>query len=450
MKQTALIISLLFLTSLSFGGESSGWKAGASATIITPEEYLWMAGYGGRKTPAEGKLTDLYAKALALEDSGGNRSVFITLDLVGIDRDTTTAICEELKKDGLERHQVAVNCSHTHSGPVVAKNLGPLHYWSLDDDQKGRIDRYAATLKQRVVQTARTALKNLAPVRLQWGSGYATFAVNRRENKPYDMVPKLRSEGTLKGPVDHDVPVLTVRDTAGEIRCIVFGYACHATVLSGNRWCADYPGYAQREVEKNYPGSVALFWAGCGADQNPLPRQTVTLAEQYGIALANSVSQVIAAPMEEIESTLATFYREVQAPLAKMPSTEALRALNLGTNSYEKARAKVLLDRIASQGSLESTYPYPIAKWVLGNQVEWNFMGGEVVVDYALRLKKSGHGIATWVAGYSNDVMAYIPSLRVLKEGGYEGGGSNVYYGLPGLWDETFEEVVIQTIQELK
>ena len=264
------------------------------------------------------------------------------------------------------------------------------------------------------------------------------------------MVPKLRSEGTLKGPVDHDVPVLTVRDTAGEIRCIVFGYACHATVLSGNRWCADYPGYAQREVEKNYPGSVALFWAGCGADQNPLPRQTVTLAEQYGIALANSVSQVIAAPMEEIESTLATFYREVQAPLAKMPSTEALRALNLGTNSYEKARAKVLLDRIASQGSLESTYPYPIAKWVLGNQVEWNFMGGEVVVDYALRLKKSGHGTATWVAGYSNDVMAYIPSLRVLKEGGYEGGGSNVYYGLPGLWDETFEEVVIQTIQELK
>lgn len=450
MKQTALIIPLLFLASICFGAESSGWKAGASATIITPEEYLWMAGYGGRKTPAEGKLTDLYAKALALEHSGGHRSVFITLDLVGIDRETTAAIGEELKKDGLERHQIAVNCSHTHSGPVVAKNLGPLHYWSLDDDQKARIDRYAATLKQRVVQTARNALKNLAPARLQWGSGYATFAVNRRENKPYDIVPKLRSEGTLKGPVDHDVPVLTVRNPAGEIRCIVFGYACHATVLSGNRWCADYPGYAQREVEKNYPGSVALFWAGCGADQNPLPRQTVTLAEQYGMALANSVSQVIAAPMEEIESTLTTFYREVQVPLAKLPSTEELRALILGTNSYEKARAKMLLDRIASQGSLESTYPYPIAKWVLGNQVEWNFMGGEVVVDYARRLKKSGHGTATWVAGYSNDVMAYVPSLRVLKEGGYEGGGSNVYYGLPGLWDETFEEMVVQAIQELK
>ena len=38
------------------------------------------------------------------------------------------------------------------------------------------------------------------------------------------------------------------------------------------------------------------------------------------------------------------------------------------------------------------------------------------------------------MTGYANDVMAYIPSLRVLKEGGYEGGGAMIYYGLPTVW----------------
>ena len=69
-------------------------------------------------------------------------------------------------------------------------------------------------------------------------------------------------------------------------------------------------------------------------------------------------------------------------------------------------------------------------------------------MDYALRLKRERRGPKTWVAAYSNDVMAYIPSLRVLKEGGYEGGGSNLYYGLPALWHETIEEVIVKAVHE--
>jgi len=67
-----------------------------------------------------------------------------------------------------------------------------------------------------------------------------------------------------------------------------------------------------------------------------------------------------------------------------------------------------------------------------------------VVVDYALRLKKELG--AVWVAGYSNDVMAYIPSLKVLKEGGYEGGGAMVYYGLPAVWAPRVEEMIVDAV----
>ena len=73
-------------------------------------------------------------------------------------------------------------------------------------------------------------------------------------------------------------------------------------------------------------------------------------------------------------------------------------------------------------------------------------LGGEVVVDYAFRLKSELSGVKTWVAGYSHDVMAYIPSRRVLQEGGYEGGGAMVYYGLPASWNPAVEETIIRGV----
>jgi hypothetical protein len=72
-----------------------------------------------------------------------------------------------------------------------------------------------------------------------------------------------------------------------------------------------------------------------------------------------------------------------------------------------------------------------------------------VVVDYSLRLKKELGAERTWVAAYTNDVMAYIPSLRVLNEGGYEGGGAMVYYGLPTVWGPEVEETIVKGVHEL-
>ena len=69
-------------------------------------------------------------------------------------------------------------------------------------------------------------------------------------------------------------------------------------------------------------------------------------------------------------------------------------------------------------------------------------LGGEVVVDYALRLKHEIDG-PVWIASYSNDVMAYIPSRRVLGEGGYEGATSMIYYGLPTSWSPTIENAIV-------
>jgi neutral ceramidase len=422
------------------------WKAGVARVRITPAQLMWMSGYGARNKPAEGKLTELWAKALAVEDGAGRRAVLITLDLVGIPRDLAQRVTAGIKKQhGLGREAVLLNVSHTHCGPVVGHNLGAMYF--LDETQQKLVAEYAADLEAKLIALAGAALKDLAPAQLSWGHGLVTFAVNRRNNKEAE-VAKLRELGRLKGPVDHDVPVLAVRDPEGKLRALVCGYACHATVLSFYQWCADYPGFAQETLEKEYPGVTALFWAGCGADQNPLPRRSVALAEAYGQELAQGVEAVLKAPMQPVQGRLALAYTEIDLPFAGLPDRDRLVQDSTSKDRYIARRAQLLLRRLEKEGSLAGTYPYPVQAWQLGEGLTFVALGGEVVVDYVLRLKKELGARGLWVAGYSNDVMAYIPSLRVLKEGGYEGATSMVYYGQPTVWGPAIEEKIVAAVHD--
>lgn len=445
-------VSLLVvsLTLLSAGLADAGWQAGVAKTNITPEKYMAMSGYGGRDKPADGKLTDLWAKAAILVDGNGNRGAIITLDLVGIDRTLSQAVCASLKeKYGLTRDQIAICTSHTHTGPVVGMNLAPLHYLIQTKEQQALIDEYAKVLHSKIVAVVREAIADIRPSQLSWGNGRATFAVNRRENKPYDKAAEWRTAGTLKGPIDHDVPVLAIRGEKGELRGVVFGYACHSTTLSVTQWSGDYAGYTQIELENTHPGCVAMFWAGCGADQNPLPRSTVELAQHYGRRLADAVDSVLlTTQMLGISDKLRTKYIEVDLPLAELPAKEEIEADTQSANRYVAARATMLLDQLEEAGSLSKNYSYPIQTWQLGEDVQFITLGGEVVVDYAVRLKAELSGTKTWVAGYANDVMAYIPSRRVLTEGGYEGGGAMVYYGLPTVWAPEVENVIVAEVHK--
>ncbi|HUY91420.1 MAG TPA: neutral/alkaline non-lysosomal ceramidase N-terminal domain-containing protein [Pirellulales bacterium] len=440
----AMALTLFALFPVSAFAE--GWKAGAAKTVITPEKLMWMSGYGARDKPAEGKLIDLWAKAIVLEDPSGKRAALVTLDLVGIDRDLGLRIRDGLdKKYGLKREQTALASSHTHCGPVVGENL--IAMYAIDETQHKLVREYAASLEQKVTALVGKAIERLAPATIAWGAGQATFAVNRRNNKETD-VPQLREQGRLVGPVDYDVPVLSVRDGDGKLKAVVFGYACHATVMGFYQWSGDYPGFAQLALEESHPDAVALFWAGCGADQNPLPRREVELSKHYGQELADAVDRTLAGIMRPIEGDLATAYAEIELPFEKLPTQAELEQTAASGNKFEAGRAKLLLGKIAAGKPLRPTYPYPVQTWRLGDELLFVTLGGEVVVDYAVRLKIELGRERTWVAGYANDVMAYIPSRRVLTEGGYEGGGSMVYYGQPSIWAPPVEELIVKEVHQ--
>ena len=422
------------------------WKAGVAKANITPTESLWLAGYGARTKPAEGKVMELWIKALALEDARGHRAVILTSDTLGIPQSIYRNVCAELKaKFALEPEQVMLSASHTHCGPVLRDALYDMY--PLDDDLRTRIEKYSAGLEAKIVETIGKALAELAPARLAAGQGTTAFAVNRRNNREAD-VAKLIQQNALKGPVDHAVPVLAVFLPDGKLKAVLFGYACHNTVMDFYQWSGDYAGFAQMALEKTRTNVTAMFFMGCGGDQNPLPRRQLALAERYGNMLAAAVEEVLLAPPRTLSPELATAMEMVTLNLGAAPTEAELDRLKSDQNVSTRRWAKRLSDELKSGKPFARTYPYPVQAWRLGDQLLIT-LGGETVVDYALSFKKE-FGPQTWVAGYCNDVMTYVPSLRVLKEGGYEGGGANIVYGLPAYrWGEDVEELITASARKL-
>ena len=149
--------------------------------------------------------------------------------------------------------------------------------------------------------------------------------------------------------------------------------------------------------------------------------------------------------MKTATPSLTCEYREIELAFDKLPTIEELRQQTESKSIYETLRAKQLLEDIDAGRPLKPSYPYPISFWQIGSDLNLVALGGEVVVDYSLRIKGQIPR-STFVAAYSHDVMAYIPSYRVLKEGGYEGGGAMVYYGLPSIWSDQVEETIIEEV----
>jgi hypothetical protein len=352
-------------------------------------------------------------------------------------------------KYGLSRSQVMFTFSHNHCGPRLGDDL--VDYYPVEAEQVALVAEYTDQMVERTVEMVGEALDRLAPAALAMGEGKTTFAVNRRNNREAD-VPDLLAKGIpLAGPVDHSVPVLTVTRPDGELAAIVFGYACHPTTLSFLTYCGDYPGFAQLELEKNHPGTMAMFINTCGGDQNPLPRRKVELCEKYGQMLAVAVEDVLKneTSLKPISAGIRTAFEIVELPYLKVVTKEELAGLLKDPHPIRARWAARMLEKLEAGEKFESTYPYPVHAWQLGKELLLIGMGAETVVDYALRFK-SEFGPGTIILGYTDDMISYIPSRRVWDEGGYEGGSNLFEYGRPAFrWAGDIEDRIAETVHKL-
>ena len=394
----------------------ANWKAGSATMKVTPQKMLWMAGYAARKKPAEGKVQELFAKALALEDEQGGKLVFVTLDLIGVPQLLRREVAARAEKQfQLPPANLVMNASHTHSGPSLRTT--PLTEADKDNPRARDSWEYTQKLQDDLVALIGKALADMQPARLTWNKARCGFAMNRRRDYtlPPDH-PNANKAPNPNGPVDHEVPALRVEAPDGTLKATLFGYACHNTSLGFYNWCGDYAGFAQEYLQEHRPGFTALFLMGCGGDQNPYPRRSdvvpgitdLELSMQHGRSLSNAVEMALTVNPRPVAGPIRAAYEEIK--------------LSYASNKRED-------------------HDYPVQVIKIGNDLTFITLGSEVVVDYSLRFKREFAGEAgVWVAGYSNDYTGYMPSLRVLKEGGYEAAAG---------WAEDVEDRIAKKVHEL-
>jgi hypothetical protein len=405
-----------------------------------------MAGYGNRKKPSEGVDEPLHARALALRHGDDPPLLLITAEIIGFPRELAEDIAGQLqKKFNLPRENIMLVASHTHTGPVIRTNLTGM--FDLKGKDADALKQYAELLKSRVIDAATAALAKTEPVRLSFGRGKATFAANRRVFKAGGVNFGVNPDG----PVDHEVPVLRVDDDKGKVKAIVFGYACHCTTLGGDHYRigGDWAGYAQEYLERAHPGATALFVTGCGGDANPEPRGKLDFARQHGLEMAGAVSRVLTGPRVPVQGKLKAVFERVELPLAKLPTREDYQKKLQDKNVFVQRHAQHHLELLDRGEKLRQSYPCPVQVWQFGKDLTLVALGGEVVVDYALRLKREVKEGNLWMAAYANDVFAYVPSTRILIEGGYEADFNLIYYGLPTRFSNDVEEVLVKKVHAL-
>ena len=435
MRTCFLLIALVIsATTLAAPPESLPYAVGVAAVDITPTYPVRLNGFGGRTKESAGVRQQIRAKALAVETSERDTVIVITVDTLGIPDDMTERLAEKLKSRGIDRSRIAICASHTHSGPMIRNCANTLFGQPIADDQWQTILKYTDELDAKLEEVAVAALADRKLARLSWGIGKVTFAMNRRKNG---------------GPVDHDLPLLAVHDPDGQLRAVFTNYACHCVTLSDDMISGDWAGYAMDHIQRRNPGCEALISIGCGADSNPrggVLGSRADAADSLGQELAEEVQRLLSTKLRPLTKAPESLIERVTLKLAPLPTREQWEDRAKQQNAIGH-HARTQLARLDRGEALMTEISYPIQSISFGDELAWVFLPGEVVVDYALRLKRELDGGRLWLNAYANACPGYIPSERILREGGYEGGAAMVYYDIPGPYATGIEQTIVDSVE---
>ena len=442
-----LICPLLAGLTFSAALAAAPVPVGVARIDITPELPIRLTGYTNRPTEADRAESRLHARALAIGGDAEGPAIVIVAEVLAVSERLTEAVVAGIRaRHPVPRERIAVGVTHQHTGPVIAGTAPFMFSRDLPADEQARIDRYAATLERKLVEVALEALANRNPADLSWAQGRASFAVNRRRIVDGKAVGYTDQPG---GPVDHALPVMRAADAGGSVRAVLLNYACHCTTLKGgdNYVHPDWAGDAARRLETKHPGAVALVAIGCGADSDPQPRGLAAVAK-HGQTIAEEVTRLFAGKMRPIGGVTRAHFRRLEIPFDREVTRAELES-RLSLPVMTSYPARKFLAELDAGRALPKVVPYPVQTWRFDGDLSMVFLGGEVVADYALRLRRELGADRVWINAYANSVPCYIPSTRVLAEGGYEADRAMDFYGLPTRLIGDVEERIISTVHEL-
>ncbi len=460
MRRWFLVVSILTLSLLTHPLSAAEFEFGFSKVDITPTNPVRLSGYGNRDKPYAGIDEHLFVRAMAMTTEGKNGlHVLISVDTIGFPGVLTKDIHKAVhQKHNIPRSRFVICCTHSHTAPHIGRGLSNLYSVPQTEVEKASTEEYTTFVRDQVIKAVDKAIADLQPGKLSTEVGTATFARNRRVLK--DGVWTGFGENP-NGPVDHSLPILRITDATGKTRGLIFNYACHCTTFGGdyNNVNGDWAGYASKFLEDANEGAVALCTIGCGADANPERNRdhAFEISQRQGKEIADEVTRLAdeKQEMKAISAAPASSFGYAGLP-SDRPSDAEMREALKSTRQQVRRHAEVMIDTKKRMGRLPETYPMPIQVWRFGNEFAMVFLGGEVCVDYALRIKKELPQLVSglspervWVTAYANDVFGYVAPERMRSEGGYEVDFSMIYYLLPGRWSTGTEEVIIRRVKEL-
>ena len=419
-------------------------QVGVAKVDVTPIEPVVLAGYGGRTKEFDGIDTPLWARCMVI---GKNEpAVIVVVDNCGIPGKLRSLLAKRLSKHGVPEKNLVVSVTHTHNAPNLRGYAPILWAGRASPDQEKGIDNYTNYLIDKMESVVAEALKRREPMQLEWSRGTVQFGGNRR------MIREGKWAGfgfQRNGPVDHSLPVLVARDGKGNARAVWANYACHCTTVgSRNHVSGDWAGYANQMIEEEFKSAVSLMTIGCGADVGPQPSGGLGDAKKHGSSIAKEVKSLLEKEMIPLPGVTSVTRTTAKLPLKK-PLPRKHWEDQKSAGNFHGELAKEMLSQLDSNGKISSEVDYPIQSWKFGDQLAMVFLAGEVVVDYSVRLNRELDWKRLWISAWSNDMPGYIPSKRVLKEGGYEAEFSQVYYGLPGPYLPEVEDTVVSAVTDL-
>ena len=419
-------------------------QVGVAKVDVTPREPVVLAGYGGRTKAFDGIDSPLWARSLVI--GGEEPAVIVVVDNCGVPGKLRSLLAERLSKRGIPEKNLVVAATHTHNAPNLRGYAPILWAGRTNPSQEKGIDNYTNFLIDKMETVVTEALKKREPMQLSWSRGTVQFGGNRR------LIREGKWAGfgfQRNGPVDHSLPVLVARDDKGNARAVWANYACHCTTVgSRNHVDGDWAGYANEMIEKEFKSAVSLMTIGCGADIGPQPSGGLVDARKHGSSIAKEVKNLLEKEMIPLPGVTSVTGTTAKLPLIEPLSRKHWEAQKSAGNFHGEL-AKEMLSQLDSNGKIPSEVDYPVHSWKFGDQLAMVFLAGEVVVDYSVRLNRELDWKRLWISAWANDMPGYIPSKRILKEGGYEAEFSQVYYGLPGPYLPEVEDNVVSAVTGL-
>jgi neutral ceramidase len=426
-------------------------RAGFARECITPALGTPMMGWVSRdrERGCQGVHDDLFVRALFASHEG-EAVLIMGFDLCFLGRDDADRLKGAIGRHlGLAPRQILLNTSHTHDGPSVG-SWGYQLYRPPDR-------RYLQQLETAVVRAACQAADRAEEASLWAGLTRSRVPMNRR---------RPGANGTIafapnpEGPVCDLLPVCAFRDTAGRPLCLLFSISCHPSTVSSFEISRDYPGAAADLLEAHLGAPVTLFLQGCGGDAKPSiigeggerwrPGTWQDVAAT-GAMLAREVEGVLDADLQEMVPRVFGCQLEMQWPLHSPPDRATLEALCLDQDEPELRRlwAESQLGVLQRGDALPTHMPITLHGVQLGEGLRLIGMEGEVVAELGLLMHSFYPNGITAPLGYCNGTQAYLPTSRMLEEGGYEA-ESYWEYGHPAPLARGIEAILMQALQDLQ